>query len=111
MFIIEISYNVLYVWHCMELYEKKFFINGNCMIRSFGQPGFSRVKEILRMLHGDLNSSFSKTKFSRVIESLRMLHGYLKSSLSKIKFSRLKVNLNLLHGHFLRSKLDPFQKF
>ena len=40
MFIIEISYNVLYVWHCMELYDKKFFINGNCMIRSFGQPGF-----------------------------------------------------------------------
>ena len=39
MFIIEISYNVLYVWHCMELYDKKFFINGNCMIRSFGQPG------------------------------------------------------------------------
>ena len=23
----------------MELYDKKFFINGNCMIRSFGQPG------------------------------------------------------------------------
>ena len=39
-FIIEISYNVLYVWHCMELYDKKFFINGNCMIRSFGQPGY-----------------------------------------------------------------------
>ena len=39
MFIIEISYNVLYVWHCMELYDKKFFINGNCMITSFGQPG------------------------------------------------------------------------
>ena len=39
MVIIEISYNVLYVWHCMELYDKKFFINGNCMIRSFGQPG------------------------------------------------------------------------
>ena len=39
MFIIEISYNVLYVWHCMELYDKKFVINGNCMIRSFGQPG------------------------------------------------------------------------
>ena len=35
----EISYNVLYVWHCMELYDKKFFINGNRMIRSFGQPG------------------------------------------------------------------------
>ena len=23
----------------MELYDRKFFINGNCMIRSFGQPG------------------------------------------------------------------------
>ena len=29
----------LNVWHCKELYDKKFFINGNCMIRSFGQPG------------------------------------------------------------------------
>ena len=39
MFIIEISYNFLYVWNCMELYDKKFLIYGNCMIRSFGQPG------------------------------------------------------------------------
>ena len=39
MFIIEISYNVLYVWHCMELYDKNICINGNCMIRSFGQHG------------------------------------------------------------------------
>ena len=39
MFIIEISYNVLYVWHCMELYDKKFLIYGNCMIRNFGHPG------------------------------------------------------------------------
>ena len=39
MFIIEISYNVLYVWHCMELYDEKFLIYGNCMIRSFGHPG------------------------------------------------------------------------
>ena len=40
MFIIEISYNFLYVWlwHCMELYGKKFFIYGNYMIRSFDQP-------------------------------------------------------------------------
>ena len=44
MFIIEISYNVLYVWHCMELYDKKFFIYGNCMIRSFGHPGYSPLK-------------------------------------------------------------------
>ena len=40
MLIIEFSYNFLYVWNCMKLYDKKFFINGNCMIRSFGQPGF-----------------------------------------------------------------------
>ena len=25
----------------MKLYNKKFLINGNCMIRSFGQPGDS----------------------------------------------------------------------
>ena len=46
MFIIEISYNVLYVWHCMELYDKKFFVNGNCMIRSFGQLGYTVQKVI-----------------------------------------------------------------
>ena len=39
MIIIEISYNFLYVWLCMELYDKKFLIYGNCMIRSFGHPG------------------------------------------------------------------------
>ena len=37
--IIEFSYNFLYVWNCMKLYDKKFLIYGNCMIRSFGQPG------------------------------------------------------------------------
>ena len=30
----------------MELYDKKFFINGNCMIRSFGQPGFKSIMQI-----------------------------------------------------------------
>ena len=39
MLIIEFSYNFLYVWNCMKLYDKKFLIYGNCMIRSFGQPG------------------------------------------------------------------------
>ena len=39
MLIIDISYNSLYVWNCMKLYDKKFLIYGNCMIRSFGQPG------------------------------------------------------------------------
>ena len=38
MHIIEFSYNFLYVWNCMKLYDKKFLIYGNCMIRSFGQP-------------------------------------------------------------------------
>ena len=32
-------YNLLYVWNCMKLYDKKFLISGNCMIRNFGQPG------------------------------------------------------------------------
>ena len=39
MFTIEISYNFLYVWICMELYEKKFTIYDNCMLSIFGQPG------------------------------------------------------------------------
>ena len=39
MLIIEFSYNFLYVWNCMKLYDKKFLIYGNYMIRSFGQPG------------------------------------------------------------------------
>ena len=39
MLIIEISYTFQYVWNCMELFGKKFCIYGNCMIRSFGQPG------------------------------------------------------------------------
>ena len=46
MLIIEFSYNFLYVWNCMKLYDKKFLIYGNCMIRSFGQPGkldFTRI--------------------------------------------------------------------
>ena len=48
MFIIEFSYNFLYVWNCMKLYDKKFLIYGNCMIRSFGQPGLttSILKEV-----------------------------------------------------------------
>ena len=39
MFIKEISYTFLYIWHCIEMYDKKFFINGNCMIRISSQPG------------------------------------------------------------------------
>ena len=27
----------------MKLYDKKFLIYGNCMIRSFGQPGFQVI--------------------------------------------------------------------
>ena len=41
MLIIEISFNFLYVWNCMEMCDKKFLIYGNCMIRSFCQPGDS----------------------------------------------------------------------
>ena len=44
MLIIEFSYNFLYVWNCMKLYDKKLLIYGNCMIRSFGQPGNPVVK-------------------------------------------------------------------
>ena len=46
MLIIEFSYNFLYVWNCMKLYDKKFLIYGNCMIRSFGQPGLSVFRSI-----------------------------------------------------------------
>ena len=38
-FIVAISYNFLYIWNCMEWYEKKFPIYVNCMISIFGQPG------------------------------------------------------------------------
>ena len=38
MLVIEISNNFLYVWNCTELYGKSFFIFGNCMTKSFGQP-------------------------------------------------------------------------
>ena len=41
MLVIDFSYNFLYVWNCMKLYDKKFLIYGNCMIRSFGQPAIS----------------------------------------------------------------------
>ena len=39
---IEISYNFLYVWNCMELYEKKFPIYENYLISIFGHPGCSQ---------------------------------------------------------------------
>ena len=39
MFIIEISCNFLYVWSCMEFYDKKFPIYENCITRIFDQPG------------------------------------------------------------------------
>ena len=46
MLIIEFSYNFLYVWNCMKLYDKKFLIYGNCMIRSFGQPGLFKKNQL-----------------------------------------------------------------
>ena len=54
MVIIEFSYNFLYVWNCMELYDKKFLIYGNCMIRSFGQPG--KLLKCLEIKMGSLIS-------------------------------------------------------
>ena len=33
----------------MKLYDKKFLIYGNCMIRSFGQPGKAGSKKALRI--------------------------------------------------------------
>ena len=36
--IIEFSYNFLYVWNYMKLYEKNFLTYGNCMITIFGLP-------------------------------------------------------------------------
>ena len=77
MFIIEISYNVLYVWHCMELYDKKFFINGNCMIRSFGQPG-----PLARPKHS--SSSIEHTQNIRRVRS-STLESYLEHG-QKIPF-------------------------
>ena len=51
MLIIEFSYNFLYVWNCMKLYDKKFLIYENCMIRSFGQPGKSQNYHIIVIKH------------------------------------------------------------
>ena len=53
MLIIEFSYNFLYVWNCMKLYDKKFLIYENCMIRSFGQPGqlLLQKNQIRKKLH------------------------------------------------------------
>ena len=32
----------------MKLYDKKFRIYGNCMIRSFGQPGLFAIIDLLQ---------------------------------------------------------------
>ena len=45
MFITEISYNFLYVWNCMELYQKKFPIYESCMTSIFGQPWLQEIKK------------------------------------------------------------------
>ena len=39
MLIIEISYNFLYVWNCIDLHKKKLLIYENCVTSIFGQPG------------------------------------------------------------------------
>ena len=62
MLIIEFSYNFLYVWNCMKLYEKKFPIYENCMIRIFGQPGLLLQSNVNSgvFLENFLNSSKKK---------------------------------------------------
>ena len=49
MFMIEFSYNFLYVRNCMKLYEKKFTFYENCMISIFGQPGNSVKIQVMRI--------------------------------------------------------------
>ena len=67
MLIIEFSYNFLYVWNCMKLYDKKFLIYGNYMIRSFGQPGHVDHNALQHCL----SSSICSTVLSCVIGALR----------------------------------------
>ena len=67
MLIIEFSYNFLYVWNCMKLYDKKFLIFENCMIRSFGQPGWPLiVNQTARVTH--VRGDAEAVKFVRVFQ-------------------------------------------
>ena len=70
MLIIEFSYNFLYVWNCMKLYDKKFLIYGNCMIRSFGQPG-KFESEIVIVSNTIAHRSHKANKIACIIYRLR----------------------------------------
>ena len=68
MLIIEFSYNFLYVWNCMKLYEKKFPIYQNCMKSIFGQPG--QWNEQLHPTHACAsNSHLHNIKISKTSSS------------------------------------------
>ena len=61
MLIIEFSYNFLYVWNCMKLYDKKFLIYGNYMIRSFGQPGHN----VSQLSQNDKTQTWTLKRFKK----------------------------------------------
>ena len=77
MLVIEFSYNFLYVWNCIKLYDKKFLINGNCMTRSFGQPGslqfFSLHNALNRVtdFQNALNTLMSHVTKALVVDHLK----------------------------------------
>ena len=88
MFIIEISYNFLYVWNCMELYDKKFLIYGNCMIRSFGQPGQSVF-----------STMYISEQIHVILYQYRDILPKIENELEKDKpFQFLDICFNKLHG-------------
>ena len=66
--IIELSYKYLYVLHCMEWCGTKFFIYGNCMRKSFGQPGYIAEKQQKKTKH--INYNFRKG-YSDLISDLQ----------------------------------------
>ena len=68
MLIIEFSYNFLYVWNCMKLYDKKFLIYGNCMIRSFCQPGdFSKPVKFLMQQTDDFSKPINFLDATKIL--------------------------------------------
>ena len=70
----------------MELYDKKFLIYGNCMIRNFGHPGlFAAVKDV--RLSGKHSKDFSEFRFYHKIRKLT----YPLSIISKTRETCLKV--------------------
>ena len=47
----------------MKLYDKKFLIYGNCMIRSFGQPGIVIIMIIFRTFEENVGFFFAGWMF------------------------------------------------